>query len=332
MKFISEEILKYHNNREHGTTKLSKLKSQVKADKCDHCPQAFLHYQRLRMHNLEKHNVKMPDRKGKKMKVKLEKKERCDHCPQSFRHYNSLRKHSLVTHNIKIRWKKAISAYCKLCLKSFTEVGGYRSHVKAVHTSPEESAALQMDKIDSASLVFSCHSCEEMFLTGNVLNYHQRYAHSGTGTSSATSECRLCSTKFKNSRRYKEHINNIHKKFEEEMSSLRALEAGEEIASTSQCKFCQKKFLNQHVLKYHFDKVHKVEESQKVWSCDYCRKEIKPDRLMSSHIRNHMRDEHNLPEYSFFETSARARPTVNRALQNYQAMVARLQGGCSVYF
>merc|ERR1712129_268051 len=114
MKFISEEILKYHNNREHGTSKLSKHKSKVKA----------------------------------------EKKERCEHCPQAFRHYNSLRKHSLVTHNIRIRWKKAVSAYCKLCLKTFTEVGGYRSHVKAVHISPEESAALQMEKIDSASLVF----------------------------------------------------------------------------------------------------------------------------------------------------------------------------------
>ena len=136
-------------------------------------------------------------------------------------------------------------------------------------------------------------------------------------------ECPLCLVTFDNPKKFKIHINNLHRK-DEEMSALKSTIY---VKMKSKCKFCMKKVFNQHTLRYHFDKVHKEEENKNVWHCDYCKKEFRPEAKRVSHLAEHMRDDHSLPGWSFAEESQK--PTAKSALQNFQMMMARLQGGNS---
>ena len=72
------------------------------------------------------------------------------------------------------------------------------------------------------------------------------------------------------------------------------------------------------------------EEAKKTWSCEFCKKEFKPDRIRTTLVGQHMRDEHDLPEYNCLEVKVESNKLVtNQAKQNFQLMLSKMLGGKS---
>ena len=249
------------------------------------------------------------------------KSQNCDHCPETFRHRNLLKKHCLTVHNKKLREK---IVHCKLCGKSLRGNHNLRAHEKSIHKSAEEIDALKLDKIDDESLIFNCQHCNKRFLNEKVLRHHNTFCYGRSNLESTQRDCTLCLVEFASNRVLKEHVNNVHRPNPEEM---KALKSPETVSLNSKCKFCQADVLNKHVLKYHYDKLHREEEAKKTWSCEFCKKEFKPDRIRTSLVGQHMRDEHDLPEYNCLEVKVESNKLVtNQAKQNFQLMLAKMLG------
>ena len=306
---LATHIKKRHNSvKEMNALKMDRIDEASLQHKCGYCYKKFLTKDVLACHRAY---CKSIDRKNQK----------CDFCPETFRHRHTLRRHCLTKHNKKLR-EKVVS--CRLCDKSIRGSKNLRAHEKNIHKSAEEIEALKLDKIEDADLVFSCQYCNKRFLNEKVLRHHNTFCYGRASQETSRRDCSLCLVEFPSTRVLKEHINNVHRTNDEE---VKALKSPDECLLKSKCKFCQAELLNRHVLKYHFDKVHKEEESKRTWSCEFCRKEFKPDRMRTSMVVQHMRDDHDLPDYNCLEGKVFAHKEFgNQARQNFQLMLAKMIG------
>ena len=85
--------------------------------------------------------------------------------------------------------------------------------------------------------------------------------------------CKLCIVTFKDSSNFKNHKDNIHKPFPDEMAALESLD-GQRFKF--KCKFCSENLMNLHVLNYHVLNAHREERKTQDWICQYCNFAIKP--------------------------------------------------------
>ena len=124
---------------------------------------------------------------------------------------------------------------------------------------------------------FSCKKCAQKFVTENVLTYHNGEKHTAPSVNSIY--CKLCIVNFKNSTNFKNHKDNIHKPFPDEMAALESLD-GQRFKF--KCKFCSENLMNLHVLNYHALNAHREERKTQDWICQYCNFAIRPakDRLV----------------------------------------------------
>ena len=306
---LSTHIKNRHNSvEEKEALKLDKFEEGSLQHKCGYCYKKFLTKNVLSCH---RQFCKSIERKT----------QNCELCPETFRHWNLLKKHCMTVHNKKLR-EKIVN--CKLCDKSLRGNHNLRAHEKSIHKSAEEIEALKLDKIEDENLIFNCQHCNKRFLNEKVLRHHNTFCYGGSNQESTKKDCTLCLVEFASNRVLKEHISNVHRSNEEEMKALKS----PELASLrSKCKFCQADLLNKHVLNYHYAKVHREEEAKKTWSCEFCKKEFKPDRIRTTLVGQHMRDEHDLPEYNCLELKVAANKVVaNQAKQNFQLMLAKMLG------
>ena len=208
-----------------------------------------------------------------------------------------------------------------------------------MHNTAEEIEALKMEKIYEELLAVQCLNCEKRFLNERTLRCHNSFCKSEGLVASRTAkysgiyegrkDCLLCLVKFGSTNELGNHFHGVHRKFDDEISALKSLNIGQQISLQSKCKFCPKKLLNRHVLKYHYEKVHKMDESKKIWECEFCKKGFKAESGRISIMRAHMRDDHDLPEYNCLEgkvASASKSVVGNQAKQNFQLMMAKMLG------
>ena len=302
---------------------------------CKYCDKKFLTEDVLRHHK----NYCQKSEKRNQKSEKRNQSQNCENCPSLFPSFRSLMKHSSEVHNIKISYKHIYKIIkCKLCDKPIKGKSNLRSHEKSLHTTPEEAEALKGDNIEEQLLSVQCLSCGKRFLNERTLKCHNSFCNSAGGKYSTIyggkKDCMLCLVSFKTTLEFGNHVHSIHRKFDEEISALKSLQAGQQISLQSQCKFCQKKLLNRHVLKCHFEKIHSTEQSTKTWECEFCKKEFKPEKRRRSTVGAHMRDEHDLPEYNCLEgnlveggsSTKKTGGVGNQAKQNFQLMLAKMLG------
>jgi hypothetical protein len=329
-----------------------------KGEKCTDCPEAFRHFSSLRKHSLLSHKTKLPEKLKKpgycklclisfsyssNFKAHIRKVHTdvvevaalkvanideaslhypCNNCHQKFLTENVLAHHTKYRHNTSIVKKLT---ECLLCNILFRRNREFKAHVSNVHRNfPEEMKALKsLETGSTVPLQSKCKYCKTDFFNKHVLKYHHYKTHREE-ESRTQKECKLCHIIFESNKEFHSHTKNNHKHFPEELMALNSLNAGAKVTLKSKCKFCKKAFFNQHVLRIHFVKIHKEEESKKVYCCEFCKKEFKPDRLRSTQILHHMRDNHRLPKYNFYNEIVTSEGKVNKAEENFKMMMAKM--------
>ena len=203
-----------------------------------------------------------------------------------FRRHKNLRVHSLKYHKVKLKAEDDPNNSrfpCKLCYIRYTRMDNLESHIRKIHTSPEEMAALKEDHIEKASLQHACDLCDKKFFLEKLLKYHKEKMHIYT----ATSYCKLCQMQFESVKRCRDHIHNIHRPNPQEMLALKSpvIEGPWEVA----CGHCELKFMNKHVRNYHILKTHKEkEEEDSIESnvCTLCKTEFKSNKKRREHVKS----------------------------------------------
>jgi len=326
---FNQHTLKLHTGKVHSERK-SKV---IKEHKCGECEESFKYYTSLRKHTQKSHGKKLPSQSERKQAY-------CKLCRKSFTTYGSFKSHTKTIHSNTEEQealnKETINAEnlifkCKNCNEMFLTRNCLNYHQS-------------WGGCNTVIKTKKCSECDKSFKFYISLRKHTFKSHGKTLPKFPTStkskkgsceknnderkevetrtDCPLCTINFDNTKKFREHINNFHRKDEDERSALKSRKY---VIMKSKCKFCEKKVFNQRTLRYHFDKLHREDENKKVWSCDYCKKEFRPEQKRVSHLTEHMRDDHNLPGWSFAEASQM--PKAKSSHQNFQMMMARLQGG-----
>ena len=223
-----------------------------------------------------------------------------------------------------------LAYFCKACDLGFISEPILTYHNKRIHKSSTNTSVTK-----SVQPTEECKHCPQKFTHHSSLRRHYKANHNLdmprrnqiTVHNKEPSSCRLCHVLFESHKKCTEHIRDTHKRFKDEMMAIEALRGETEIVLTSKCKFCHKGLLNRHVLSYHYDKVHREQEHKKVWKCEFCKKEFKPDlHVRTNRLKQHMREDHDLEDYHIAEAKGALKIQGNKAKQNYQLMLAKIMG------
>merc|ERR1712129_211329 len=314
---LNQHTLKIHMDKMH--------RQVLDGTDCVLCSIDFENARKLYNHinNVHKKNVEEwtainSTKQGRNLVLKTS----CKFCEKKVFNQHTLKYHNFKVHMDKLQRQDGTE--CVVCSIDFENAIKLNNHINKVHRkNVEEWTAINSTK-QGSNLVLktNCKFCEKKVLNQHTLKLHTEKMHS---MDEKLTDCVLCLVNFENTKKYKEHISNYHRKVKDEWTAITSKHAGEQVVLKSKCKFCMKKVFNQHTLRYHFDKVHREEENKKVWSCDYCKKEFRPEPKRVSHLTEHMRDDHSLPDWSFAEASQK--PKAKGAQENFKMIMARLQGG-----
>ena len=223
-----------------------------------------------------------------------------------------------------------LAYFCKTC-----DLGFISEHILTYHNKRTHKSSTHTSVTKSVQPTEECKHCPQKFTHYSSLRRHYKANHNLdmpmrkqiTVHKKEPSSCRLCHVLFDTRKQYTEHIKATHKRFKDEMIATEALRRGKEINLMSQCKFCNKGLLNRHVLTYHYGKVHREQEQKKVWNCEFCKKEFKPDLYARTNkLTQHMREDHDLEDYHFAEAKGTTKIQGNNAQQNYHLMLAKMLG------
>ena len=135
----------------------------------------------------------------------------------------------------------------------------------------------------------------------------------------------MCKIEFDTGKKRSDHINNIHKKYSDEMDALHKSKDGD-IKFDFKCKFCCDTYFNLHVLNNHVASKHKAEKDSQDWVCEYCKHTIQPGRYRSTKIKNHMSKVHSLSQ----ETSLSSQivlPEESESVRNFNLMMQKMREG-----
>ena len=158
----------------------------------------------------------------------------CDPCGKSFDSVDTLIAH-----------KKVHQIQCKICAKTFTEVGILKKHINSVHNG-------QNDNI--------CDSCGKKFSTKKTLRYHVMAIHDQL----KPYKCGSCEKAFVKKQKLNEHIKVIH--------------MNQQDYPCNQCKksFALKRYLEKHIKEVHGDNV---------YICEICSSAFSTTSGMKSHVK-----------------------------------------------
>ena len=243
-------------------------------------------------HNKRSHNE---DQEYLKKNIEAsELKYLCPKCPKKFVKEDLLIKHKAGIHEstsyeflkIESRVKKegrtsskSKRYKCKFCYGKFEVFTELLKHILTKHKSEDHLLKTQIRDRDCK---FTCKKCGQKFVTENVLMYHIGEKHSQMRTASSINSldiyCKLCIVNFKHSSNFRNHKDNIHKRFPDEMAALESLDGQ---SFKFKCKYCSEKLMNLHVLNYHVLNVHREERKTQDWICQYCNFAIKPTKERS---------------------------------------------------
>ena len=144
--FISENVLKYHTDREH-TTKAN----------CKLCYYDYENEWSLKKHNNRLHNTNEEMKALQSYQIDNERLvHTCLECYQKFLTENILNFHTRYRHTISNGDKK----YCKLCYLKFKDASYLRKHQEKIHSNEMSLFDIQ---IDPAILKHTCKLCDKNF-------------------------------------------------------------------------------------------------------------------------------------------------------------------------
>jgi hypothetical protein len=301
---------------------------------CNLCPRKFVKETILQKHNLE-HEAQnheylradcfFKDRKGCRYVCKL--------CYRKLSTFESLVGHILKNHGshekfFRISIKQQDCIYpCKRCNLKFISKDILEYHREIKH----QAGKLKTTTKSSGS--YKCQQCEEGFRWHVSLQEHSLTVHKikMQEEEKPNQRCQLCFKQFSGRGNYKNHVHNIHRKYPEEMATLRAIVKGKptSLLFETRCKFCPKSFLNLHVLNYHVSSDHKQEKNSQDWTCEFCKHVIKPNKNKSTQIKLHLRNVHQMSSESSLSSQI-VQPKEDETLRNFNILMERLMGGSKI--
>ena len=274
LRFITENVLKYHKSKPHGgkyvrckiCSKITR-RDRVEAHQRRHsgrnhtcllCYSSFQSQDFLKKHEEKSHTS---DREKDFLLngmgdftfscTKCELKFLTDSLLQSH-----LRKHKAEAlikqrndkfeHLKKECYNKDDKKYqCKLCYIRYKEFGSLSAHFDTVHGDEIELILKQLSESD---FTLQCDVCLLKFVSKLSKDIHMSKLHDDESESNF---CKLCNFEFKNSSGYWQHKIQIHKN---ELSAFR--KTYEESDMVQKCTSCSKSFVTEASLHYHKTKEH----------------------------------------------------------------------------
>ena len=169
--FYTQNTLDHHIHRKHYNMKHDPQQlSQQEPSYCELCYLPFKFPSNVRKHQS---NVHKNDLWALKVKITEDmKKYPCEHCDKKFLSESLLKYHGTTQH----KGLKDNASYCSLCYVDFKFNSNLKAHISKIHTSKEESDALNV-KLELSTLPYGCKFCKKKFLTKNIQRYHSIHNH-----------------------------------------------------------------------------------------------------------------------------------------------------------
>ena len=287
LKFLSEELLKYHKRLVHP-----------RRNECILCYSSFKTYHEIKIHLLRNH------REEHNILISLDvipqeiMKFQCHICKLKFVSNSVLSYHKRRDHGEKIqnprkpnkkekiqkpkKPNKQNENNCKLCYALFKTKQNLQMHIMRNHKE-ERKFISDSIIITPEQLISGCSKCELRFVSDSVMRYH-KYRHHGERSGRL---CKLCDWQFPTKERLSSHKKRVHLK---EMDAFdRDIDREEMI---HECFHCTKKFFSEISMKFHRRKLHPKNVSQSVKSisdklsqrfCNLCHVDFKTFQRLLSH-------------------------------------------------
>ena len=255
----------FNESRRRGQGRKSQYPKQ-----CPQCPKQLpdkWHYDKhLRTH------MEPGQRKAVMTKLKQEAEEFgnfvCAKCGEEFPTKSAMKNH-------EYKHKNEVTCDFKDCNEIFLSYVQYCNHMLIKHrkvikrrkcyakikTGPEDSDKKE-DSEDSRHL---CPECGKGYVSENAVKKHMEYMHPVHPIN--TFVCSVCGKNFKNNSKLKNHM-LLHE------------------PPTKPCPFCDKLFETNHKVKKHIKSNH-VEDDQKLYQCEYCKKGFSRKESYEGHLNDH---------------------------------------------
>ena len=197
------------------------------------------------------------------VKVQPERDFKCKMCVKSFNNVGSLQSHFKVNH------EKRLSKRCTLCNIKFDNMSLYESHRKIVH--PQNFTASK------------CDSCDKVFESRPTLTKHQKGVHQGI-----VSKCIFCEKTFSFRENLRRHMRQVHtdlRPFVCDQCDLRYGDSGNlkrhkrmvHLKNIVQCQICNKQCLEDLLPR------HIIEKHSEPLICKECNVVFKSTNGLKSH-------------------------------------------------
>ena len=252
LKFLSSNILKYHDEKSHN---LSKKKSSSKIIKenikeCKLCYVKFKKNSYLLSHQKNKH--KNESEFLEKEITSSDLVHNCNQCEKKFVAASLLKSHSNQhkTESFEFLRKEVFDNKdkifrCKLC---YLEVKYFRDLVGHLSRFHRDDTELLKQDIQAKDLVHECSECDLKFVNEVFLDLHNFKNHT---SGDSNTYCKLCCVNFKTDNGFLLHRFTIHK------NELTAFQKDyEEHDMMYNCMHCEKKCATEQSLNYHMARTH----------------------------------------------------------------------------
>ena len=298
VKFISEEILRYHNQNNHNV----RIEKSSRSTVCKLCYLTFTTRRSLQ-HHLRKVHVNDADYFERDL-TDEDLKFKCQICSKKFVSQPLLKSH-LGRHKLEKYECLRDKAYdpaskmymCKLCHIPTQYFRNYVAHISYIHKG---EISLFERQIDDEELIFSCNGCELKFIDEMSWDHHNTHQHETI----KLKHCKLCNINFKTNNGYLQHKYKVHQ-YELEVfkrnishnslwlrhikvlhkSDMDLLNSEEEYPLTFSCHICDKKFVKEHILRYHVTYKHKGDADNQSY-CQLCYVDFTSSKRLKQHKKN----------------------------------------------
>lgn len=217
-------------------------------------------------HLLVEHEIVVKEVRGSVPFLTAKNRYDCPKCSKTYTKRNNLYRHIRKAHKgdglqdlIKEDSEADMPIACPMCGKGFATFGGVNRHIRRYHTYDFDP------ELQSSSDMIPCKLCDMRFPTDPSLTKHMKGFHHALAVSRLNLdgykedvfECGVCSVQIKEPSELRDHLSQLHEKYDFPI----------EITSDTEDK----------------------EESNQVFNCDRCRTFFKTEQEW----RSHMKEAHN---------------------------------------
>ena len=288
MKFISENILKYHYRSVHGEGVFLEFRHlKQEGQKVHTCPLCFIKYKSF--HNMHRHLTERHKEEKELLKSDgglPEPKYKCSDCDKSFVTMSLLQFHTDRIHKNKtIETKVAERWACNYCPEIFSTCSLVKAHSLAEHKKKYQC-------LDPNLLKFECVLCKNRFMKYKYMKNHQDSVHKkdreflaiGITDDDLIHQCNLCELKLVSETSLTLHSERIHRRKrpiktikKKKNQKMKTKKGGlpNNISPSYKCDFCDQEFDVHQILRRHSKKVHNertsvISNQEKRFKCKLC--------------------------------------------------------------